>query len=164
MAPFLLPATTPDPMSLAPPLPSGSGAPDAFDPVPEGWQPVRDTGFIGLVGPIYRRQHGERWAFAFRAEPKHANLRDVVQGGMLMTFADRALGRNAWKAAGDRSVATISFNMEFVSAGDMGEFIEIAPEVVRKTNALVFMRGDLMAGSRVVATATGIWKILGPKG
>lgn len=151
-------------MSPTLPLPSDSGAPGLLDPAAEGWRPVKDTGFVGLVGPIYRRQHGERWAFAFRAEPKHANLRDVVQGGMLMTFADRALGRNAWKAAGDKPVATIAFNMEFVSAGDMGEFIQIAPEVVRKTNALVFMRGDLMVESRVVATATGIWKILGSRG
>jgi acyl-coenzyme A thioesterase PaaI-like protein len=141
---------------------SGAPASAGFpDPATEGWEPVRDTGFIGLVGPIYRRQRGERWAFAFRAAPKHANLRDVVQGGMLMTFADRALGRNAWKAAGDKAVATIEFNMQFVSAGELGELIEIVPEVVRKTSSLVFMRGDLVVGSRMVATATGIWKILG---
>jgi hypothetical protein len=30
---------------------------------------------------------------------------------------------------------------------------------VRQTASLVFMRGDLTAASRVVATATGIWKI-----
>jgi acyl-coenzyme A thioesterase PaaI-like protein len=84
----------------------------------------------------------------------------VVQGGMLMTFADRALGRNAWKAAGDRPVATIQFGMQFISAGRIGEFFEIRPEVVRRTSSLVFMRGELVAGLRVVATAAGIWKIL----
>jgi acyl-coenzyme A thioesterase PaaI-like protein len=139
----------------------GESVERAFDPAAaEGWEPVKDTGFIGLVGPIYRRQIGERWAFGFRAEPKHANLRNVVQGGMLMTFADRALGRNAWKAAGDRPVATIQFGMQFISAGRIGEFFEIRPEVVRRTSSLVFMRGELVAGSRVVATAAGIWKIL----
>jgi hypothetical protein len=50
--------------------------------------------------------------------------------------------------------------MQFVTAGNLGEFIEVRPEVVRKASSLVFMRGDVMAGSRVVATATGIWKIL----
>jgi acyl-coenzyme A thioesterase PaaI-like protein len=133
---------------------------DEIDPAAAGWEQVKDTGFIGLVGPIYRRLSGERWAFAFRAEPKHANLRNVVQGGMLMTFADRALGRNAWKAAGDCAVATIAFDMQFVTAGRIGEFIEVVPEVVRRTSSLVFMRGDLVAGGRVVATATGVWKIL----
>lgn len=131
-----------------------------FDPAADGWAPVKDAGFIGLVGPIYRRERGGCSAFAFVAAPKHANLRGVTQGGMLMTFADRALGRSAWRAAGDRPVATIEFNMQFVSAGEIGAFIEIAPEVVRKTGVLVFMRGDLVSGSRVVATATGIWKIL----
>jgi acyl-coenzyme A thioesterase PaaI-like protein len=126
----------------------------------EGWRPVKDDGFIGLVGPIYARKREDDLEFGFRAQAKHANLRKVIQGGMLMTFADRALGRNAWKAAGDKPVATIEFNMHFVSAGALGEFVEIRPEVVRKTASLVFMRGDVMAGSRIVATATGIWKIL----
>jgi acyl-coenzyme A thioesterase PaaI-like protein len=138
----------------------GESVERVFDPAAEGWEPVKDTGFIGLVGPIYRRPTGERWAFGFRAEPEHANLRNVVQGGTLMTFADRALGRNAWKAAGDRPVATIQFDMQFISAGRIGESFEIRPEVVRRTSSLVFMRGELVAGSRVVATATGIWKIL----
>jgi acyl-coenzyme A thioesterase PaaI-like protein len=125
----------------------------------EGWRPVKDHGFIGLVGPIYSRKHEDGLEFGFRAQAKHANLRNVVQGGMLMTFADRALGRNAWKSSGEKPVATIEFNMHFVSAGALGEFIQIRPEVVRKTASLVFMRGDLTAASRVVATATGIWKI-----
>lgn len=129
--------------------------------VAQGWRPVKDHGFIGLVGPIYSRKLDAGLEFGFRPEAKHANLRGVVQGGMLMTFADRALGRNAWKAAGDKPVATIEFNMQFVSAGQIGEFLEIQPEVVRKASSLVFMRGDVMAGSRIVAAATGIWKLVG---
>jgi hypothetical protein len=33
--------------------------------------------------------------------------------------------------------------------------------VVRRTSALVFMRGTLRVGARVVANAQGVWKILG---
>lgn len=133
----------------------------APDLAAQGWRPVKDHGFIGLVGPIFSRQRDDGLEFGFRAEAKHANLRGVVQGGMLMTFADRALGRNAWKAAGEKPVATIEFNMQFVTAGELGEFLEIRPEVVRKTSSLVFLRGDIAAGGRIVATATGIWKIVG---
>jgi acyl-coenzyme A thioesterase PaaI-like protein len=130
-----------------------------FDPAGGGWEPVDDEGFLGLVGPTWRRLRDDRLEFAFRAEPKHANLRNVVQGGMLMTFADRALGRNSWRAAGEKPVATVEFNMQFVMAGKIGELFEIRPEVVRKTSSLVF-RGDIVCGTRTVATATGIWKIL----
>ena len=79
---------------------------------------------------------------------------------MLMTFADRALGRNSWRAAGEKPVATVEFNMQFVTAGKIGEVFEIRPEIVRKTSSLVFIRGDVVCGTRTVATATGIWKIL----
>jgi acyl-coenzyme A thioesterase PaaI-like protein len=86
-----------------------------IDPSADGWEAMDDPGFIGLVGPVFRRACGEHDEYGFRADPKHANMRHVVQGGMLMTFADRAFGRTAWQAAG-RGVATVQFDMQFVSA------------------------------------------------
>src|SRR3954447_15932477 len=74
--------------------------PDMTDPVAAGWEAVDDPGFIGLVGPIFRRGRDGCDEYGFVAAPKHANVRNVVQGGMLMTFADRAFGRTAWQAAG----------------------------------------------------------------
>jgi acyl-coenzyme A thioesterase PaaI-like protein len=131
-----------------------------IDPSADGWEAMDDPGFIGLVGPVFRRACGEHDEYGFRADPKHANMRHFVQGGMLMTFADWAFGRTAWQAAG-RGVATVQFDMQFVSAARMGDFVETRPEVVRRTAALVFMRGTLLSGTRVVATAHGVWKILG---
>jgi hypothetical protein len=32
---------------------------------------------------------------------------------------------------------------------------------VRRTRSLIFMSGELMVGTRVVATANGVWKTLG---
>ena len=104
----------------------GEAAPP-FDPAADGWEPVDDKGFLGLVGPTWRRLREDRLEFAFRAEPKHANLRNVVQGGMLMTFADRALGRNSWRAAGEKPVATVEFNMQFVTAGRSARSSRSAP-------------------------------------
>ena len=114
--------------------------------IPDGFTPIEDTGFIDLVGPLLRR--GD--TFGFRAEPRHANLLGVVQGGMLMTLADRALGIAAWEAAGGRPAVTVQFDMQFVSSGRIGEFVTVAPELVRATRALVFLRGTLRAGERVV--------------
>jgi acyl-coenzyme A thioesterase PaaI-like protein len=134
--------------------------PDMTDPVAAGWEAVDDPGFIGLVGPIFRRGRDGCDEYGFVAAPKHANVHNVVQGGMLMTFADRAFGRTAWQAAG-RGVATVQFDMQFVSAAQIGDFVETQPEVVRRTSALVLMRGTLSAGPRIVAIANGVWKILG---
>jgi acyl-coenzyme A thioesterase PaaI-like protein len=137
----------------------------ALDPAAAGWTYEPEAGFIGLVGPLWRRRDGERLRFGFMAEDKHANLVGVVQGGMLMTFADRALGTLAWEAAGG-SVVTIGFDMAFADSGRIGSFIELDGEVVRRTASLVFLRGTLSAGGRVIGTCQGTWKILrrsGPK-
>ena len=126
-----------------------------------GWEPYPDDGFIGLVGPFWRRPHGEGYRYAFLAERKHHNRRGVVQGGMLMTFADRAMGMTCWYANGQVPQATVQLDMHFVDAVQIGEFVEAKCEVVRRTRSVIFMQGELVVGTRVVATAKGIWKTLG---
>ncbi|HEV2631424.1 MAG TPA: PaaI family thioesterase [Pseudolabrys sp.] len=132
-----------------------------FDPAAAGWEPYGHEGFIGLVGPFWARKAGDSYEYAFLAEPKHHNRRHVVQGGMLMTFADRSMGMACWYANGKRPQATVQLDMHFVDAVQIGEFVEAKCEVVRRTRALIFMNADLVVGTRVVATAKGIWKTLG---
>ena len=134
-----------------------------FDPAVAGWQLYRDEGFIGLVGPFWTRQVGDRHFFAFLAEPKHHNRRGVVQGGMLMTFADRSMGMTCWYANERQPQATVQLDMHFIDAVQVGEFVEAKCKVVRRTRALVFMSGELVVGDRVVATAKGVWKTLGKR-
>ena len=61
-----------------------------FDPATAGWEPYRDDGFIGLIGPFWMRPADDSYLFAFMAEAKHHNRRGVVQGGMLMPFLPTA--------------------------------------------------------------------------
>jgi acyl-coenzyme A thioesterase PaaI-like protein len=131
-----------------------------FDPAVHGWQPPSDHGFVEHVGPIWTKPHEGALAHGFVAEQKHANLLNVVQGGMLMTFADRAMGLAAWRAAGEAPCVTIQFDMGFIRPAHLGSFVELLPHVVRKTKTLVFVRGELTVAHQVIATAHGVWKIL----
>jgi acyl-coenzyme A thioesterase PaaI-like protein len=142
--------------------PSGPpAAVKAFDPAAAGWQLDKDEGFIGLIGPIWSRPNGDSVLYAFMAEAKHHNRRGVVQGGMLMTFADRSLGRTSWYANDRQPQATAQLDVHFIDAVQIGEFVEAKCRVVRRTRSLVFMAGELVVGDRVVATANGVWKTLG---
>ncbi len=140
---------------------STSPAATTFDPAAAGWEHHADHGFLGLVGPIWERPLGESFRYAFLAEDKHHNRRGVVQGGMLMTFADRAMGRTCWYANEHQPQATVQLDMHFIDAVRVGEFVEARCTVVRRTRALVFMNAELVVGERVVATAKGVWKTLG---
>ena len=136
-----------------------------FDPAAAGWEPYTDEGFIGLVGPFWsKKQRGcETPQFAFQAAKKHHNRRGVVQGGMLMTFADRSLGMTAWYANDKKPQATVHLDVHFIDAVQIGDFVEARCRVVRRTRSLIFMSGEFVVGERTVATANGVWKALGQK-
>ena len=61
----------------------------------DGWKMVETTGFIQLIGPLWQRQVDGAHEYALVAEDKHHNRRGLVQGGVLMTFADRTCGMTA---------------------------------------------------------------------
>jgi acyl-coenzyme A thioesterase PaaI-like protein len=134
-----------------------------FDPAVAGWEPYKDEGFIGLVGPFWMRAVGDSYRYAFLAEGKHHNRRGVVQGGMLMTFADRSMGMTCWYANDRQPQATIQLDVHFVDVVQIGEFVEANCTVVRRTRSLVFMNAELVVGKRVVASAKGVWKTLRQK-
>ena len=130
----------------------------AFDPAAAGWDLGDAHNFGRYVGPIWRRGDG---LFGFLAAEKHRNHIGIVHGGMLSTFADQAMGMTAQRATGGKRHATIELNVQFIDAVRLGEFVEAHCEVVRLTRSIIFMRTTMLVGTRTVAMASGIWKILG---
>lgn len=140
-----------------------AGRAAAVDPAADGWTSEPESGFIGLVGPFWSRPDAGGRRFGFVAEARHANLVGIVQGGMMMTFADRGLGLLALDATGGRPSVTVSFETQFVGAGRIGSFIELCGEVVRATRSLVFLRGLVTSGGDALCACQGSWKILSPR-
>lgn len=138
-----------------------------LDPRALGWKPLPAEGYPALVGPFWTRRAedgpdgGKRYRYAFLAEKRHANIGGVVHGGMLMSFADDVLGMTVWEAAGRKPCTTVQLNTHFISPARIGELVEGRAEVLRATRTVVFVRGMLLAGDRLVVSADGVWKILG---
>jgi acyl-coenzyme A thioesterase PaaI-like protein len=131
--------------------------------IPEGWVRVPTQAFGTHVGPFYRPDGNKRLC-GFVADERHGNKRGVTHGGMLATAFDIALGNACWDAAGERPSATIQLNIQYVGALQLGEFATVQAEIIRTTRSLVFVRGVMMVGDRVVATGEGIWKVLAWRG
>ncbi|MDV2986304.1 UNVERIFIED_CONTAM: PaaI family thioesterase [Methylobacteriaceae bacterium AG10] len=130
---------------------------------PDGWEAFTDPGFIAHVGPVCHRTVEGRKEFAFRTEEKHGNLLGIVHGGMLLTFADRALSIVVRDAYDGARVVTVEMSSQFVGAAQIGDIVETVPEIVRTTASLAFVRGTLTSGGRPLAAVTGIWKVLRDK-
>lgn len=125
-----------------------------------GWTEVETSGFLNLVGPLWERVVDGNHEYAILAEHKHHNRRDRVQGGVLMTLADRASGMVARLVSGRPTLATVQMDVHFIDAGQIGELLIAKPRVVRVTHTLIFTTGEVVAEGRVVATASGVFKIL----
>ncbi|UHS58627.1 PaaI family thioesterase [Agrobacterium vaccinii] len=123
------------------------------------WSALEDDGFINLVGPIEACNENP-FRYRFHAERKHKNRAGFVQGGMLMTFADRAMGTAARSHAPDRRQSTVQFDMQFMRAVRLGEVVEIRCEVLKETRTLIFLDGKLTVAGEIVAAARGVWKII----
>jgi acyl-coenzyme A thioesterase PaaI-like protein len=130
----------------------------------QGWERLADSGFVELVGPLWRRREPEGWVYGLLAEPKHHNRRNILQGGMMMTFLDKCLGGTVREANNDSSPqTTVQLDVHFIDAAQIGEFLEARGRVVRMTRYIAFVEGEVTAGSRVVATAKGMWRLLAPR-
>ena len=125
-----------------------------------GWNSVDATGFIALVGPLWHRVVNDVHEYALVAEDKHHNRRGVVQGGVLMTFADRTSGMTARFVSGSPSLATVQFDTQFVDAAKIGEVLLSKPRVIRSTRSLIFVTTEVTAGERCVAMASGVFKVM----
>lgn len=139
----------------------------AFDPPSAGWVALRSDSYIGLVGPLWMRPASEetergRRRFGFLAETRHLNANGMVHGGMIMTFADHAIGLTARSVNKANRQATVQLDTHFLSGVEDGEFVEAHCRLTRETKSLLFMAADLSAGDRPVATAQGVWKIGAP--
>ena len=128
--------------------------------ISDGWILVETSGFLNLVGPLWQRMVDGEPEYALVAQEKHHNRRGMVQGGLLMTFADRACGMAARFVSGRPTMATVQLDVHFVDAGKIGETLMTRPRVIRTTRSLVFVNAEVKANNRTIVTANGVFKIL----
>ncbi len=126
----------------------------------DGWAIVETSGFLHLIGPLWQRTVDSEHEYALITEDKHHNRSGLVQGGVLMTFADRTCGMTARYVSGKPMLATVQLDTHFVEAGKIGEVLISKPRVVRSTRSLIFIGTEVTVDKRVIAMANGVFKIL----
>lgn len=129
---------------------------------PAGFTPTRLIDPFELhVGPVF--EHGAKGArtFGFRVDQRHVNMRGVIHGGMLMTFADAAMGQAAWDACDHADCVTLNMQSQFLAPARDGDWIEVTPVLIRRTRSLIFLRGDFTVDGTPIFSVSSVWKILG---
>ena len=128
-----------------------------------GCAPFEPQGpFLEHVGPIQVREGEDGPVFGLRAEQRHTNHRGTIQGGLLSTFADFALGRAIEAGAEDgKDRATVSLTVDFLRPAAAGDWIEARARVERVGGTLSFADVSLTVDEREIVRARAVWVVAG---
>ena len=129
--------------------------------VPDGFVPYEPQGpFLEHIGPIHVREDGQELVLGLRAEERHTNHRGTIQGGLLSTFADFALGRAIeGDADDDKDRATVSLTVDFLRPATAGDWIESRTRVERVGGTLSFADVSLTVDEREIVRARAVWVV-----
>ena len=127
--------------------------------VPTGFAPFPNQGpYLEYVGPIHVNEDSDELILGLRAEERHANHRGTVQGGLLSTFADFALGRAIDADADDDTPrATVSLTVDFLKPAKPGDWIESRTRVDRVGGTLSFADCSLTVEGKEIVRARAVW-------
>ncbi len=127
--------------------------------IPDGFTTFPDQGpFLESLGPIQLLEGSDELILGLRVQERHTNHRGTVQGGVLSSFADFALGRAIEADAGDgRDRATVSLTVDFLKPVMPGDWVESRTRVERVGSTLSFADCALFVEDREVVRARAVW-------
>ena len=118
-------------------------------------------GFMQNIGDLsFKKINDSDFEFSIKVIENFLNTGGIAHGGFIATIADTGMGNAAHIAAGNKRCVTINLDIKFISAGKLNEMLIGKVKVLKKTKTLVFISSEIYASEKIVATASGTWKIL----
>ena len=114
-------------------------------------------------GVLFRSITDTDYEFKSVINENHLNAAGITHGGYLAALIDAGSGTAAHKVAENAPCVTISLNIKFIGASIVGDEVKGYTKILKKTNTLVFLQSELKCNDKIIASASGVWKILKKK-
>ena len=111
-------------------------------------------------GLLFRTISKDEYEFKTTIKENHLNAAGITHGGFIAAFVDAGAGSAAHRAANQGVCVTISLELKFISAVKLGQELVGKTKIQKKTKSMIFLTCKLTVENKIVATASGIWKIL----
>tara|TARA_X000000368_G_scaffold380559_1_gene336434 strand:+ start:132 stop:551 length:420 start_codon:yes stop_codon:yes gene_type:complete len=111
-------------------------------------------------GILFKNLSANEYQFKTTINENHLNAAGITHGGFLAAFVDAGAGTAAHRATENNPCVTISLELKFISAVKLGQELIGNTKIQKKTKSMIFLTCELTANGKIVATASGVWKIL----
>ena len=121
-------------------------------------------GFMKHNGGLFFRDVSKnKYEFKSKINSNHLNAAGITHGGYLCALIDAGAGTSAHRSAHNSPCVTISLDIKFIGSSKVGDKILGKVKILKKTNTLIFLFCELKSQNKIIASASGIWKILKTK-
>ena len=114
-------------------------------------------------GLLFRNISETEYEFKSIINQNHLNTANITHGGFIATLIDAGAGTSAHRASNNSPCVTISLDLKFIGASKAGDEIIGKVKILKKTKSLIFLFCQLFCDEKIIASASGIWKILKAK-
>ena len=111
-------------------------------------------------GLLFKAISEKEFEFKTTIKENHLNAAGITHGGFIAAFVDAGAGTAAHRASDKNPCVTISLELKFISAVKLGQELTGKTKIQKKTKSMVFLTCELSVANKIVATASGVWKIL----
>ena len=111
-------------------------------------------------GLLFKTISESEYEFKATIKENHLNAAGITHGGFIAAFVDSGAGTAAHRSADDSPCVTVSLELKFISSVHLGQELVGKTKIQKKTKSMVFLTCVLTVANKIVATASGVWKIL----
>ena len=111
-------------------------------------------------GILFRNISDTEYEFKTTINENHLNAIGITHGGFICSLIDAGTGTAAHRCAGQAPCVTVSLDLKFIATTKIGDEIVGFTKILKKTKSMVFLICHLKSKDKIIASASGIWKIL----
>lgn len=131
-------------------------------PVPPGYEPhFRKSPVTDPWEPLFVRRDGSALSLGLRIAPAHCNARGLLHGGVISALADNAMGLACVMRMEQSSALTVTLSVDFLSAGRIGQWLEVRAVPAKLGRTLAFAEARIEADDELIARGTAVFRITG---
>ena len=120
-----------------------------------------NPGFMKHNGGLFFRKISENESeFKTTINENHLNAAGITHGGYISSIIDAGAGTAAHRAANNSICVTVSLDITFIGASKLGDEIFGFTKILKKTKSMIFLICHLQSKEKIIASASGVWKIL----